>query len=80
MYNVARWNKNSHLSTKTRRGFRTITMSNDCPIIKRRENPIGTTNRAITANRLGKVHLTNAVAVEPREKECTLGTNALHAA
>ena len=80
MYDVATRNKNSHPSKKKRRGFRTITISNDCPTIKRRENPNGIASRAITANQLGKVHLPNAVAVEPREKECTLGTNALHAA
>ena len=52
----------------------------NCPTIKRRENPNGITSRATTASKSGKVRLPNVVAVEPKEKECILGTNALHAA
>ena len=52
-------------------------MSNDCPIIKRRENPNEIASRAIISSKSGKAHRPNVVAVEPRERECIPGIIAL---
>ena len=84
MYDVVTRNKNSHLPAKFPAmrtiDVQTISMRSKYPTTRKRVSPNGTTNTVITAHRLGKVHLTNVVDAEPRVRECTLGTNALHEA
>ena len=49
------------------------------PTIRRKGKPTGQTGKAMTADRPDKAR-PNAVAVEPRERECIPETNASHAA
>ena len=75
-YNVVIQNKKPHLPAKfpamMTTDVQTISMRSEYLTTKKRVSPNGTTNTVITAHRLGKVHLTNAVDAEPRVSECKL--------